>query len=261
AIYREWLHSSLQSYPDKEVAKNVDLVVDGYDVVDKQVYPSWKSLLAEAEDGYSVVMLTGSRHSAYDTSLPFIPTLTNFVRSVATSAETQHIKVVGICFGHQLISIAMGGECKAGEAGWEIGVYGNEVTEAGKYWWTGHWPDKEDPDRVYIQQMHRDHVPTLPPDFQILSRSNKYPIHSMVKTHPTCTPANPRAQIFSVQGHPEYTPDIVRLMVDIRSEQGIFDKKTTAEARRRLVGKDGSGGEGYGRVGWAIWRVLLQDTP
>jgi hypothetical protein len=42
----------------------------------------------------------------------------------------------------------MGGECKAGEAGWEIGVYGNEVTEAGKYWWTGHWPDKEDPDRV-----------------------------------------------------------------------------------------------------------------
>jgi hypothetical protein len=83
----------------------------------------------------------------------------------------------------------------------------------------------------------------------------------MVKTHPTSTPANPRAQIFSVQGHPEYTPDIVRLMVDIRSEQGIFDKKTTAEARRRLVGKDGSGGEGYGRVGWAIWRVLLQDTP
>jgi hypothetical protein len=63
AIYREWLHSSLQSYPDKEVAKNVDLVVDGYDVVDKQVYPSWKSLLAEAEDGYSVVMLTGSRES------------------------------------------------------------------------------------------------------------------------------------------------------------------------------------------------------
>lgn len=29
----------------------------------------------------------------------------------------------------------MGGECKAGEEGWEIGVYGNEVTEEGKRWW------------------------------------------------------------------------------------------------------------------------------
>jgi hypothetical protein len=30
----------------------------------------------------------------------------------------------------------MGGECKAGTNGWEIGVYGNEVTEEGKKWWS-----------------------------------------------------------------------------------------------------------------------------
>jgi len=29
----------------------------------------------------------------------------------------------------------MGGECEAGTNGWEIGVYGNEVTEEGKKWW------------------------------------------------------------------------------------------------------------------------------
>jgi hypothetical protein len=29
----------------------------------------------------------------------------------------------------------MGGECKAGTNGWEVGVYGNEVTEEGKKWW------------------------------------------------------------------------------------------------------------------------------
>jgi len=43
---------------------------------------------------------------------------------------------VGICFGHQIISIAMGGKCEAGTNGWEIGVYGNEVTEEGKKWWS-----------------------------------------------------------------------------------------------------------------------------
>jgi hypothetical protein len=29
----------------------------------------------------------------------------------------------------------MGGECCAGTEGWEVGVYGNEVTEEGKKWW------------------------------------------------------------------------------------------------------------------------------
>jgi len=29
----------------------------------------------------------------------------------------------------------MGGDCEAGTEGWEIGVYGNEITEEGKRWW------------------------------------------------------------------------------------------------------------------------------
>ena len=56
---------------------------------------------------------------------------------MATSPQTQHIKLVGICFGHQIISLAMGGACVPGENGWEIGVYGNELTEEGRYWWCG----------------------------------------------------------------------------------------------------------------------------
>lgn len=74
-------------------------------------------------------------HTAYDQENPFIPPLIEFTRKIGTQAEYQHIKLVGVCFGHQIISIAMGGECKAGEEGWEIGVYGNEVTEEGKRWW------------------------------------------------------------------------------------------------------------------------------
>jgi hypothetical protein len=35
------------------------------------------------------------------------------------------------------MSIAMGGECVRGENGWEIGVYGNELTPEGRYWWCG----------------------------------------------------------------------------------------------------------------------------
>lgn len=63
----------------------------------------------------------------------------------------------------------------------------------------------------------------------------------------------------TVQGHPEFTPEIVKNVVDAREEQGIFDAEAVKEARRRTGGKDGTGGEGFGRVGWAVWRVMLQE--
>lgn len=86
-------------------------------------------------------------------------------------------------------------------------------------------------------------------------------MHSFVKLHAASTPEKPLAQVLTIQGHPEFTPEIVHLMVNTRAEQGIFDGPTTAEARRRLGGKDGKGAEGIGRLGWAMWRVMLQELP
>ena len=65
---------------------------------------------------------------------PFIPPLIDYVRLVGTTEDYQHVKVVGICFGHQIVSMAMGGICIRGDRGWEVGVYGMEITEAGKIW-------------------------------------------------------------------------------------------------------------------------------
>jgi GMP synthase-like glutamine amidotransferase len=63
--------------------------------------------------------------------------LVDFIRQLATSPQTQHIRIIGVCFGHQIVSVALGGKCEAGQNGWEVGVYGTDVTEEGKYWWTG----------------------------------------------------------------------------------------------------------------------------
>jgi hypothetical protein len=59
-VYTDWLKQSLASYPDRNVADNVELIVDGYDVVDKREYPSEDKLDASNVEGYDVVMLTGS---------------------------------------------------------------------------------------------------------------------------------------------------------------------------------------------------------
>ena len=67
-------------------------------------------------------------------SNPFVPKLIDYVRRVAAM---DHIRIVGVCFGHQIVALALGGDCVPGNNGWEIGVYGNELTEEGRYWWTG----------------------------------------------------------------------------------------------------------------------------
>jgi GMP synthase-like glutamine amidotransferase len=99
-------------------------------------------------------------------------------------------------------------------------------------------------------------VPDLPPDFHLLLKSEKYQIHSMVKYHPQ---NENLARIFTIQGHPEFTPSIVSHVIDAREKTGVFKGEVAEEAKRRKGGKDGSGGEGLGRLGWAIWRVMLQD--
>jgi hypothetical protein len=83
----------------------------------------------------------------------------------------------------------------------------------------------------------------------------------MVKYHPSSTEEKPLAQIITIQGHPEFTPSIVSHVVDLREGSGLFDPEMAKEAKRRMIGKDGTGGEGLGRVGWAIWRIMLQDLP
>jgi hypothetical protein len=62
-IYREWLLATLATYPDRNIAENTELVLDGYDVVDKREYPPQDRLTAGDSDAYDVVMMTGSSAS------------------------------------------------------------------------------------------------------------------------------------------------------------------------------------------------------
>ena len=52
--------------------------------------------------------------------------------------ELQHIRYedrsfsIGICFGHQIIARALGGECVLNDGKWEIGTFDIDLTEVGK---------------------------------------------------------------------------------------------------------------------------------
>ncbi|WWC92435.1 uncharacterized protein L201_007393 [Kwoniella dendrophila CBS 6074] len=267
-IYKRWLLKSLASYPDASVARNTELIIDSYDVVDKREYPPEEKLLAGSKDGYDAIMLTGSKYTAHDPSYEFVPPLVDLMRRLIISPQYSHLKFIGICFGHQILAMALGGQCVAGQNGWEIGVYGCKLTEEGKKWWTWTGDQKEGKevegqggdDKVYLEQMHRDHVPAVPSSCQLLLSTPRYPVHSFIRYHPSSASNKPIAQVLTVQGHPEFTPGIVNHVIDARNASGVFNDEVTKEARRRAVGK-GQGGEGFGRIGWSVWRVLLQDVP
>ncbi|KIJ56370.1 hypothetical protein M422DRAFT_23651 [Sphaerobolus stellatus SS14] len=228
AIFKRFFQASL---PDP----TVKYTVDGYDVVNKQEYPS-------LDDNYDGVLLTGSAASAY-ADLPWIHKLIEFVRTLAT--ERPEVKIIGICFGHQIIAEALGSKC-VHNGKWEIGTTEIKLTDKGK--------EIFGVPSINIQEMHRDEVPTLPPGFVSLGSTDVSQIQGMIlpyKENPS------QIQIFSVQGHPEFLPDIVNKIVDAREESGVMDPSTVKYGRENAVKPD----DGTSAIGRAIWKVIGVEAP
>ena len=113
--------------------------------------------------------------------------------------------------------------------------------------------------------MHRDHVPAIPPSCHLLGSTSVSPNQGFIRLYPSSTtttpspesdiPPNPsptQIHILTLQGHPEFTSNIVSHIIDARSKAGVFSPEVEKEARRRA----GLNHDGQGLLGRAIWRVL-----
>lgn len=92
--------------------------------------------------------------------------------------------------------------------------------------------------------MHKDIVYTLPPDVELLGSTSLCHIHGMYR----------KGRLISVQGHPEFTKDIVTEIVETRHSLGVFDDATASDALAR-VGKHHDGVV----VAQAFLRFLLEE--
>ncbi|MDB4542939.1 GMP synthase, partial [bacterium] len=113
AVRPEWV-PEFGEYPDMFVAllgqadPSLEFVV--YDVEEGQ-YPDD----IEEVDAY---LITGSKSSVYDDK-PWIARLMDFVQEL----DRRRKKLVGICFGHQLVAQALGGETAKSPKGWGVGLH------------------------------------------------------------------------------------------------------------------------------------------
>lgn len=141
-------------------------------------------------------LITGSRHSVYD-DFPWIQALVDYLKEVLASEK----KILGICFGHQLMAHYFGGCVGPADAGWAVGVHTSDITREPK--WMG-----EAPAQVNLVSSHKDQVKTLPEGAEVYATNDFCPIAGFTLGE----------QIWTIQGHPEFAPEYSRALMNYRRE-------------------------------------------
>lgn len=132
--------------------------------------------------------------------------------------------VFGICFGHQLLAQALGGEVSSSANGREISTV--EITpSAADPLLTGFAP-------FAANVCHFDTVVRLPPGTEVLG-SNPHEPHQMLRFGERC---------YGVQFHPEFDGEIMRAYVTARAQamrdEGLDPKAALAAARDTPEARD-----------------------
>src|SRR3982751_4507460 len=112
------------------------------------------------QPGHDAVLITGSPAGVYD-PLPWIAPLSDFIRASKDS------KMVGICFGHQIMAEVLGGHVEKSDKGWGAGLHRYQLDRAE--------PWMDDARSIAAPASHQDQVVMQPPNTEILLSSDFTP--------------------------------------------------------------------------------------
>ena len=143
---------------------------------------------------YDAYLITGSPAGVYD-PLPWIEPLKDFLRSAKDR------KLVGVCFGHQVMGEAFGGHVEKSDKGWGIGLQRYDIDRVEP------WMDKVA--TIAVPVSHQDQVVRQPPNTEVVASSLFTPFAALAWTD---RPA------ISVQFHPEFEPDYAKALIAARRD-------------------------------------------
>ncbi|VFB09788.1 glutamine amidotransferase, class I [Aeromonas salmonicida] len=159
----------------------------------------WSALDGELPDDLQECdawLITGSRHDAYS-DLPWIQALRAWIRL----AHDADVKLAGVCFGHQVIAQALGGEVVKSTKGWGLGVSVHPMLATGSWMQPGL-------DQIRILASHQDQVALLPPGATRLAGNDFCPNFMFLQGD----------HIVAIQGHPEFSVEYNRALIERRRD-------------------------------------------
>lgn len=155
-------------------------------------------------------LITGSRHGVYE-NLDWILQLEALVRDIYRAGRP----LVGICFGHQVVARALGGEVVKSDRGWGVGVSSYSVDR------TLPWM-KQPVSQIRINAFHQDQVVQLPADAEVFLSSDFCPYAGLTYGD----------SAISIQAHPEFEEEYERALLEMYSGNVVPE----ADAKKALAG-------------------------
>ena len=186
--------------------------------------------LPERPDAFPAYLVTGSPAGVYEDHA-WIEPLKDFLRAAKGRA-----KIVGICFGHQIMAEAFGGRVEKSARGWGVGLQTLEIV--------ARRPFMNGEAAVSVPASHQDQIVVPPPTAEVLAGSLFSPYGILAYTD---QPA------LSMQFHPEFEPAFAKALIESRRDrlpdpeaaiaslEGPNDRACVGEWIRRFLAEDQAG--------------------
>jgi GMP synthase-like glutamine amidotransferase len=183
------------------------------------VRPGWRVTAFDLPAGdaapdlarFDGALIGGSPTSVHDDA-PWIGPLLHCIRAGFAAG----VPLVGACFGHQAIALALGGQVGPNPGSFVLGAVETVFTQGSP--WTG------GAGRIRLAAAHGEQVTALPPGAEGLGHS------------PGCAVAAYRIgdRVFATQHHPEMTPAFLSALIDEFAPQ--FPPEVGQAARQSGIG-------------------------
>ncbi|EPS64939.1 hypothetical protein M569_09842, partial [Genlisea aurea] len=121
-------------------------------------------------------------------------------------------RVLGVCFGHQVLCHALGGKVGRSGSGWDVGV--RKITL-----------NDDDKEGLTIIECHQDEVLELPKGGKLVAYSEKTGVEMFEYED----------NVMGIQGHPEYTKDILEHLIDRLLSTKSIPETVGEKAKLQLV--------------------------
>nr|WP_295886309.1 gamma-glutamyl-gamma-aminobutyrate hydrolase family protein [uncultured Devosia sp.] len=171
------------------------------------------------------IVITGSAAGVYD-DYPWLDPLRAFIRN----AYGQRTPMLGVCFGHQIMADALGGDVRKSEKGWGLGRHSYAVKGRPDFMRTA-------PAALAVACSHQDQVITPPAEAEVILSSDFTPNAGLVYRN---------GAALSFQPHPEFADDYTIALAELRRGKA---PDTVVETALASIARPSNSGDVAGYIG------------